>query len=342
MLESYSFAPPVEVFPFPQSGRNNTLYGIRTGNGSFIQKIYQCPGSDDLPSIRYEHALLNTVANSEVSFYVPQPIPDNNGEILHHCPDGWSIVYPWFPGRRLNPCDLDEVALLGDTIGQLHVALQHYPIEPRPGRPMFTTFFDFPTPKHDPFTLTPQQLRIADDAHSRDLLSWWRDEAKRLHAFVQITYRTLPWQTCHNDVSPNNVLIDDGRVSTVLDFEFATPAARALDVAMGLRMTMRVWENPEPWESIYAFFRSYSPWIQLTEAELQALPTLIRLRNVMGLLWWLGRDLEHEWILTLIGYHQNYVHWLAQHESQFLDVITVVRPIDTGNFNHVQRTSLAG
>jgi len=53
--------------------------------------------------------------------------------------------------------------------------------------------------------------------------------------------------------------------------------------------------------------------------------TRICLRNVMGLLWWLGRDLEHEWILTLIGYQQNYGYWLAQHESQFLDVIHILR-----------------
>jgi homoserine kinase type II len=321
ILRSYDFVPPVEVFPFPQAGVNNMLYGIHTGNGSYIWKIYQCPGSDDLPSIRYEHAVLNTLARSNVSFCVPIPIPDQDGETLHHSLHGWSVIFPWFPGRRLNPSDIDEVPLLGDTIGQLHTALQHHPIELRPGRQMFAIFFDFPRPKHDPFTLTSRQLRIADEPRSRNLLEWWCEEAKYLHEFVQTTYQTLPWQVCHNDVSPNNVLVEDGYVSAVLDFEFATPATRALDVAMGLRMTMRVWENQEPWKVIQAFFRGYACWIHLSEQEIQALPTLIRLRNVMALLWRLGRDLEHERILTQIEYQQNYVRWLAQYKSQFLDVL---------------------
>lgn len=72
------------------------------------------------------------------------------------------------------------------------------------------------------------------------------------------------------------MLVAAGRVSAVLDFEFATSAARALDVAMGLRMTIRVWENPEPWDEARRFCQGYTRWTTLTEAE--AMPWLMRLR----------------------------------------------------------------
>ena len=49
-----------------------------------------------------------------------------------------------------------------------------------------------------------------------------------------------------------------GRVAAVLDFEFACPAPRALDLAMGLRMTMRVWESGDPWPAARRFLESYA------------------------------------------------------------------------------------
>jgi Ser/Thr protein kinase RdoA (MazF antagonist) len=324
-LTSYPFEPPVEVFPFPISGQNNSLNGIRTANGDYIQKIYQCPGSSSVPSIQYEHDILTAIQQSDVSFRVPFPVADAYAERLQQGPHGWWSVYPWFPGRRLNPCDLQEITLMGDAIGQLHLALQQHPVEPRPGCALFQEFFGFPAPKYDPLHLSVADLNISHAPSAVERLSWWRDEAQELDEFVRTTYQILPWQICHNDVSPNNILVKDGQVSAVLDFEFAAPAARAFDVAMGLRMTMRVWENPEPWNSIRAFFRGYSGWIHLLEKEILALPTLIRLRNTMALLWLLGRDVDHERIPVHIGYQQNYVRWLEQHESKFLDVLDTLR-----------------
>jgi len=120
----------------------------------------------------------------------------------------------------------------------------------------------------------------------------------------------LPWQLCHNDGTPANVLVEAGRVSAMLDFEFAAPAARALDVAMGLRMTMRVWQNPEPWDVVSRFCRGYARWLPVTEAEARALPWLMRLRGAITVLWWLGRRRRADdgpIVLDRIGYLRNVV-----------------------------------
>jgi Ser/Thr protein kinase RdoA (MazF antagonist) len=113
-------------------------------------------------------------------------------------------------------------------------------------------------------------------------------------------------------------------VTAVLDFEFAAPAARALDVAMGLRMTMQVWENPEPWEAVRRFCRGYIHWMPLTEAEVTALPWLIRLRGAITVLWWLGRmgaRGDAGPIPTRIEYMRNFVRWLDRYEQRFVDVV---------------------
>ena len=108
------------------------------------------------------------------------------------------------------------------------------------------------------------------------------------------------------------------QVCGVLDFEFATPAPRAFDVAMALRMTMRVWDNAEPWPTIQAFFRGYRPWIALSGQEIQALPLLIRLRSVMALLLRLGRQQEVTQIPRPIQYCRTNVHWFARYGERFL------------------------
>jgi Ser/Thr protein kinase RdoA (MazF antagonist) len=141
---------------------------------------------------------------------------------------------------------------------------------------------------------------------------------------VEGPYRALPWQVCHNDVTPANVLVDAGRVTAVLDFEFAAPAARALDIAMGLRMTMQVWENSEPWEAVRRFCHGYTRWTALTDAEVTARPWLIRLRGAITVLWWIGRTAavgDAGPIPARIQYMRNFVHWLDRYEQRFVDVV---------------------
>jgi homoserine kinase type II len=123
-------------------------------------------------------------------------------------------------------------------------------------------------------------------------------------------------------MAPANVLVHDGRISAVLDFEFALPAARAFDAAMGLRMTMRVWENPAPWEALRRFMRGYTRHAPFTPEEARATPTLIRLRSAIPVLWWLGRADEQAdagTVLRGIGFQQNYARWLAANERRFVD-----------------------
>jgi len=206
----------------------------------------------------------------------------------------------------------------------LHAALRHYPDAPRPGRPLFGELFHFPLPLRDPFTVTPEHIGLPDVPPYDELLRWWREEAARLQLFVDGPYRDLPRQLCHNDITPANVLVDAGRVTAMLDFEFAAPAARALDVAMGLRGTMRVWDNSEPWDIVRHFCRGYARWMPLTRQDIDALPWLIRLRGAIAILWWLGHVTavgETGPIPERITYLRNFVRWLEDHEQRFVDVV---------------------
>jgi len=321
---AYDLTPPVTAVAVSHQGMNNASMGIYTSVGDFIAKTYTSLSYDDPASIHYEHRLLTWIAHVGVSFAVPAPIPTRDGVLLCQGMRGHMSLYPRLPGARLNPCDLDQVELLGATCGELHATLQQYPATDRPGRPLFGELFHFPEPERDPFALMPEHLGLPPMSPDDDLLAWWRAEAEKLQAFVAGAYATLPQQTCHNDVTPANVLVDEGRVVGVLDFEFAAPTPRALDVAMGLRMTMRVWEDPEPWETVHRFCQGYRRWGMLTRREVEALPWLIRLRGAITVLWWIRRTAGTGTagpVPSRIAYLRNVVAWLDLYERRFVDML---------------------
>jgi Ser/Thr protein kinase RdoA (MazF antagonist) len=114
-----------------------------------------------------------------------------------------------------------------------------------------------------------------------------------------------------------------GQVSAFIDFEFACPAPRGLDIAMALRMTMRLWAQPTPWASVEAFCRGYQRMTRLSAAEAEQLPELFRLRGAMGTLWALGRDapLNSTRLLEHLGYLRNAAAWLDQQGLRFADLV---------------------
>lgn len=321
-LSDYALTLPVDVSPMPHQGVNNRNLLLRTGRGNFVWKLYD--SHDDPDEIRYEHELSAWLATKELSFALPTPLAGHDGETLRHTANRWCALLPWLPGAQLDPSVPAQVELLGAAVGELLAALRHNPTLSRPGRHLFGALFHFPPPERDPFTLTPTRLGVPSTPATEELLGWWRKEAGHLHSFAKGPYRLLPWQVCHNDVAPANILVDAGQVSAVLDFEFAAPAARALDAAMGLRMTMRVWENPAPWDMVRCFCQGYTRWMAFTDAELYAMPLLLRLRGAITVLWWLGRRAETDdptIALERIDYLRNTVRWLDRHEGRFLEVL---------------------
>src|SRR5207248_943182 len=103
-------------------------------------------------------------------------------------------------------------------------------------------------------------------------------------------YDTLPRQIIHSDFGTGNVLARGGRVTGVLDFEFAAPDLRAMDWAVGLLHSALMGVPPARlWENLDAYGRGYAGRLRLLPAEARALPALLRLRRVVSLIHRAGR-----------------------------------------------------
>jgi homoserine kinase type II len=257
-----------------------------------------------------------------VSFSVPTPLPTREGELLSSGDDGARLaLFHLFPGRPLDATNLEDLALLGEAIGELQVCLETYPFETRPGRALFTDMFGFPPPEMDVLSLYPSTLGL-QTVELDDLFGFWRHEASSLRDFVDGAFRTLPTQICHNDMTHKNILAEKGQVSAILDFEFATGSPRALDLVQGLRVALRLDENTEPWAEAQHFLRGYRRWLALSEPEILALPTLMRLRAAMTVLWWLGqpRGDHAQIIVSRIERFRRTCEWTAQFGDSLVDL----------------------
>src|SRR5207245_446911 len=93
----------------------------------------------------------------------------------------------------------------------------------------------------------------------------------------------LPCQICHSDMAAGNVLIDDGRVTAVLDFEVAGWDLRVADYVAGLV------QSTDTTAEEAAFDRGFSKRLQFSSEERAAVPTLRLLRQFGTVVWRAGR-----------------------------------------------------
>jgi Ser/Thr protein kinase RdoA (MazF antagonist) len=99
-----------------------------------------------------------------------------------------------------------------------------------------------------------------------------------------------PVQLVHADYFPPNVLVVNGDVTGVIDFEFAGNGFRAMDFAIGLiAFGTEWWEFRTSWELLEAFASGYLAVNPLSPEERAEVPALILMREASSYTHWLGR-----------------------------------------------------
>lgn len=322
LLRVYTLSPPIKLFALSAQGVNNRTIGVRTGDGEFVWKTYQTYA--DPAVLRYEHELLLWLGAQELPFHVPVPVRTRGGDTLCFSSRGWQALFPRLPGSQPDYRDPAIVEVVGEGLGQLHTILAHYPSEPRMDMGAYGDLHLVHPRISDPYTLMPDHLGLPNTSACERLLSWWRDELVDLRSFIEGAYRELPWQVVHGDFALANTLCQDGQLVAMLDFEFALRDARAIDIASGLNSAMRLWENREPFVMAEAFCRGYARVTRLTTAEIEALPNLLRLREVTSAVWWLGRSLAANnpaTSLQRLEAVRGTFDWIAQHQVKLVERI---------------------
>jgi homoserine kinase type II len=256
---------------------------VDTPSRGYFLCVYR-RGADRAGVLR-EHGVLQALAGVGLPYEVPAPLRASSGETLVALPGGEGLagLFDLIPGQAPDRANRRHLHAVGEALGHLHRALAGIDAGAfGDGRVTYGMLDRIHASVPDP-------LAAADDL---PLASGARRRIRAILASVIEAvpglYATLPGQLCHCDYGPGNTLVVGERVSGVLDFEFAGPDLRAIDVATGWYWGQSL-AAEDPWTPIEAFAAGYGSVVAPTAAELAAAPMLARLQRATGLVHWVGR-----------------------------------------------------
>jgi len=156
----------------------------------------------DLNSLTWEHQLLDLLRDRLPGAPAPLTALDGRTFLLHDQQLVW--LTPYLPGHPAAPVDVRAVA---SALGRLHSV--RIGVSPRPGHLRLS---DVPIP---PIRQMPSEF---DDWLS--LITQARSEMMELIKQI-VNTRSITVGVTHNDIFPGNVLVQDGQVTALLDWEEA-------------------------------------------------------------------------------------------------------------------------
>jgi homoserine kinase type II len=287
LLAAYGLDAPVALLPL-SGGVNNTNYLLASRECRLVLKRYET--SSDAESLNYEHRLLAWLATQGLPFALPAPRPSPSGTTLVQVDGALWALFTWLPGEPPHPT-AGQAEAFGQALGELHRALASFPLTPRPGMAPYGALDRVHPAVPDPEQLDQYARGLVTTSEAAAAQAWWKRDVRALQAFVNGPYRQLPWQVVHGDVAFSNSLFVGERLSAMLDFEFAGPDARAIDLAAAIYGLLRHEAVDAVVPAVRSLLRGYQRTTVLAEVEQAALPQLIRLRSAVDTIWWVGRYL---------------------------------------------------
>jgi len=263
---------------------NNESFLVTTGAGSYVLKSIRNTGM--MERLRFEHALLEVLSRHDLPFSVPAPVRTRTGETIATLDCGTpAVLTRLLPGEPAWRGDRGIARISGRALAMLDSALEGVVLDPAVRVPIAFEELSRAHPAiADPATATsdlladPVQTAAVNSVLARAEWEWTQQSAG------------APKQIIHGDFFPPNVLVEDGRVSAVLDFEFAGMGQRAMDLAVGLVAFGAANRSDLPtWELLASFATGYLEGLPLSRREVECLPSLILMREASSFVHWLGR-----------------------------------------------------
>ena len=251
--------------------RNSNNFKISSSNGDFLLRKNI---KDDENTLLFTESVCQHLRQNNV----PAPIctPGKNGD-LHILFKGhlWQL-FEFIPGMHFRGSK-EELSDVGKNIGRLHVALGSLSVkEKRPSKTdwvleKWDSIFEFAHGKTGPID------KIVE--HNQELLL---NEATYI-SNKRDAYSDCTRQFVHLDLHPHNVIFDGNSLCAFLDFSDVNLSELARDVGQACHRFVRqfvVYQNGN-WrkllgEGLSVFFEAYRKENELTKADLDAIPLLIK------------------------------------------------------------------
>ncbi|HUY77920.1 MAG TPA: phosphotransferase, partial [Ktedonobacterales bacterium] len=284
-------------------GSNNQVWRIETPAGAYALTVYA--NHADARRLGFVRDVLVGVQDAGLPFAVPAPVATRTGayyvelapsqEAADDAAAGddatqptLATLAPLIPGDHPRRDDLAQAITGGAALGLLDQTLAGLAGLQTPEAGVCWRSYGDLAHCHplvpDPVAAIAA-LAIADDVR-RPLA----DHCAELMARMPDLYASLPQQLCHEDYSPDNLLMEGERMTGVLDFEFCARDVRVMDLTVALSWwPIAQFGSGDEWPIIRAVVQGYARHITLTQDEVEAIPTLFQLRAYTSLIHRLGR-----------------------------------------------------
>ena len=319
-----AFFPNAEAVSMtPTSGGvNNVVQFLDLPNGERkIMRIYNNGGNT--ARVAFEHAIL-TELNKEataMSFKIPRMMPTLK--------DATKTYVELSNGASACIVDVIEGGLpkltcvrdIGRASGELNSFISKVKLDPKLGMGPTPPYFDLFKVHHAVTRdLFYKEMAGKNFDGVRSSATEMVSEIKQMEAKIdELKALNLPFCLIHGDLHYDNVLVKDGRVTGLLDFEFASNDWRGMELAICL--SKYAGEKDAAGNSVaMPFFEEFIDGFavagELTDPEIEAIPDLINLRILSNVVYFVGRAIAGEddisSLTTRIANYCGRVQWIKK------------------------------
>jgi homoserine kinase type II len=245
------------------SGIENTNYFVTTSNGRFVLTLFEILGAEALPFY------LNLMAHlARHGIPCPNPVANRSNHFLGTLNGKPACIVSRLSGKSNTAPSGTQCAAVGAMLGQMHIAGQSFSqVMPNPRGAAWRAAT---APQVKPFLDAQQAALLESEVALQSRQDW----------------TSLPKGVIHADLFRDNVLLEEDRISGLIDFYFACSDALLYDVAI----TVNDWcTNPDGTlddAKTQALLRAYHTERPLVKSESAAWPLLLR---AAALRFWLSR-----------------------------------------------------
>ena len=336
MMGCALFAPGDAFALSPTSGgvNNHVRYCDCEDGSRYVVRLYN--NGQETDRVAFEHAVLNAVgprvAQCDLGFVVPTALraKDGSGATYALLASGdCASVFELIPGTLPKTRFADAV---GEATAALSKCMEEAEAEVRAQVPTSPTSvyrnifgaFEKKGGSRDAFFEEANTNAGLDGVRPavNQLLDFIRALEERLLAIEAAG--GLPETLIHGDVHYDNSLADEatGKVTGIIDFEFASYDWRMMEAAAGLSKYVG---EPDPMPYVLDYLTGYCRRATPTDAEVAALPDLVKLRVLETVVYFVARSAAKEDDISQLALRaENYaarVAWIDANADAIRDAM---------------------
>lgn len=276
-------------------GMNNSTYLIFLKEKRYVLRNYN--SHQDTEKVTYEHTILNSLSIHKQDFVYPQLIHTLDDTTFTVYEGKIGALFSYQEGSNVGPMGASQYLQLGQKAGQLTLALSRITVPLVPVYPPYyrldLAYSEVPPGEFIRFLQQPKHSFQALHQETKEIA------AEIEHLFNKIDrLGHLPHQLVHGDLNTSNILVnEEGDITTILDFEFATWDLRVMELAVPLSDLisgiMSVNDTPEAeemmWNNLNSLISGYASEVSLLQEEKDIIPSLVLLRRADVVMHFLNR-----------------------------------------------------